>query len=145
MRRYGPLVVSARDPASVRIELCGQVRLEVDGRRRERELPGRLGRVLLGYLTLQRGRAVTRDELVEALWPYGPPGDPGRTLSTLLSALRRVLGPDVVRGRSELRLDLPADAWVDVEWAVAEAALEVLDRPLLQGFDAPWLQERRLE
>ena len=36
----------------------GEVRLEVDGRRRERELPGRLGRVLLGYLALNRHRAV---------------------------------------------------------------------------------------
>ena len=44
----------------ITIDLCGEVRLEVDGRRRERELPGRLGRILLGYLALNRRRAVTR-------------------------------------------------------------------------------------
>jgi DNA-binding SARP family transcriptional activator len=57
----------------VTIELCGEVRLEIDGRRRERDLPGRLGRVLLGYLALNRHRAVPRDELIEALWPKTPP------------------------------------------------------------------------
>src|SRR3954469_4849422 len=102
MRRYGPLVVSARDPASVRIELCGEVRLEVDGRRRERELPGRLGRVLLGYLALNRRRAVPRDELIDALWPHGGPDDPGATLSTLLSGVRRCLGRELLSGRGEL-------------------------------------------
>jgi DNA-binding SARP family transcriptional activator len=158
------VTVSARHPVAVRIELCGQVRLEVDGKRRERELPGRLGRVLLAYLALNRRRSVTRDELVEALWPFGPPDDPGRTLSTLLSALRRGLGPDFVRGRGELRLCLPDGARLDVECALAEsargraalaagdapaaaacadAALEVLDRVLVAGFDAPWLEERR--
>ena len=133
----------------VSIELCGEVRLEIDGRRRERELPGRLGRVLLGYLALNRHRAVPRDELIEALWPKTPPEDPGVTLSTLLSGLRRTLGPDVVQGRGQLRLVLGDDARIDVEQAVRqddpEAALDVLERILLPDFDAPWLDQRRRE
>ena len=150
----------------VSIELCGELRLDVDGRRRERELPGRLGRILLGYLALNRHRAVTRDELVDALWPNGAPDDPSRTLSTLLSGVRRCIGPELVRGRSELRLDLPAGARLDVESAAAaversrialaaedpgpaaaaaEAALDVLERGLLRGFDASWLDARRRE
>ena len=157
-------MVSARHPVSVSIELCGHVRLELDGRRSERELPGRLGRVLLAYLALNRHRAVTRDELVEALWPYGPPDDPGRTLSTLLSALRRCIGPELIRGRGELRLALPRGAQLDLDLAAADAgrgraalargdpqaatafaesALDVLDRALVPGFEAPWLDERR--
>ena len=134
------------------IELCGEVRLEIDGRRRERELPGRLGRVLLGYLALNRQRAVTRDELIEALWPNGAPEEARATLSTLLSGLRRTLGPELVQGRGELQLVLPGDARVDVEQAradlergAAEAALDVLERVLLPGFDAPWLDDRRRE
>ena len=160
------MVVSTGRRRLVSIELCGDVRLDVDGRRRERELPGRLGRVLLAYLALNHQRAVTRDELIDVLWPDGAPDDPGATLSTLLSGVRRCLGPDLVRGRSELRLDLPADARLDVERAAAslesgraalgsddpgaaavtaEAALDILERGLLQGFDAPWLVMRRRE
>jgi DNA-binding SARP family transcriptional activator len=133
----------------VTIELCGEVRLEIDGRRRERDLPGRLGRVLLGYLTLNRHRVVPRDELIEALWPKTPPEDPGVTLSTLLSGLRRTLGPERLSGRGQIQLILPEDARVDVEQAVREedpeAALDVLERILLPDFDAPWLDQRRRE
>ena len=142
------------------------MRLDVAGRRRERELPGRLGRVLLAYLALNHHRAVTRDELIEALWPSGAPGDPAGTLSTLLSGVRRCVGADLLRGRSELRLALPADAQLDVETAAArvgrsraalgagdagaaaaeaEAALDVLERGLLRGVDVPWLDAFRRE
>ena len=159
-------MVSAGHLRRVSIELCGEMRLDVDGRRRERELPGRLGRILLAYLALNRSRAVTRDELIEALWPGGPPDDPSRTLSTLLSGVRRCVGAERVRGRSELRLDLPEGARIDVESAAAaversraalaegdpgpaaaaaEAALDILERGLLRGFDAPWLEARRRE
>jgi DNA-binding SARP family transcriptional activator len=150
----------------VRVDLCGDVRLEVAGRRRERELPGRLGRALLAYLTLHRQRPVGRSELVHALWRGGTESDRAATLSTLLSALRRTLSPELVQGRSELRLALPADAEVDVERAAveleraraaldagdhqtlrttAEAALDVLELPLLPEFDAEWLDDRRAE
>ena len=50
------------------------------------------------------------------------PRDPAATLSTLLSGLRRALGPELLQGRSELRLELPARREVDVE--LAAAALE---------------------
>ena len=151
------MVVSTGHLSRVSIELCGEVRLEVDGRRRERELPGRLGRVLLGYLALNRHRAVTRDELIEALWPKGAPGDPAGTLSTLLSGVRRCSAPSSC-GPGELRLVLPADARLDVETAAARVgrsraraprtpggrgggrgALDVLERGLLRGVDVPWL------
>jgi DNA-binding SARP family transcriptional activator len=160
------VVVSAGHQSRVSIELCGEMRLDVAGRRRERELPGRLGRVLLAYLVLNHHRAVTRDELIEALWPSGAPGDPAGTLSTLLSGVRRCVGADMLRGRSELRLALPADAQLDVETAAArversrvalgcgeagaaaaeaEAALDVLERGLLRGVDLPWLDGFRRE
>jgi DNA-binding SARP family transcriptional activator len=143
----------------IAIELCGEVRLEVDGRRRERELPGRLGRILLGFMVLNRHRALTRDELIEALWPNGPPEEARGTLSTLLSGVRRALGAELVQGRAELRLVLPEETCVDVEMALAdvraarassvatwaESALDVLERVLLPAFDAPWLDERRRE
>jgi DNA-binding SARP family transcriptional activator len=150
----------------VSIELCGALRLSVDGRRCEGELPGRLGRLLLAYLALNRERAVTRDELVDALWPIRAPDDPGRTLSTLVSGLRRCLGRERVPGRTELRLVLPLGGAIDVERALgalqrAQAALagarpvaaaadaaiaaEILGRRLLADHDAPWLNARRRE
>jgi predicted ATPase/DNA-binding SARP family transcriptional activator len=126
-------------------------------------LPGRLGRALLAYLVLHRHRQVTRDELVHALWPSRAPRDPGATLSTLLSSLRRALGPELLQGRGELRLELPPDAEVDVEVAaaalagarasaggdpertcsLAQAALDVYESALVPSFDAPWIEEHR--
>jgi SARP family transcriptional regulator, regulator of embCAB operon len=46
-----------------RIQLCGRFVVEIDGSRVEDALPGRRGRVLFAYLTLNRGRPVARDEL----------------------------------------------------------------------------------
>src|SRR5918997_3808395 len=111
-----------RRPHPVRIHLRGELRLEVNGSRVEGKLPGRLGRALLAYLVLNRHRQATRDELVEALWPANVPRDPAATLSTLLSGLRRALGPELLVGRSELRLELPSEAEVDVEVAAAAVA-----------------------
>lgn len=54
-----------------RVELCGPVFVQLAGTRRDEGL-GRQARTLLVYLALRRG-AVSRAELVEALWPGGPP------------------------------------------------------------------------
>src|SRR5918997_3838446 len=152
-----------RRPHPVRIHLRGELRLEVNGSRVEGKLPGRLGRALLAYLVLNRSRVVTRDELVEALWPASVPRDPAATLSTLLSSLRRALGPELLTGRSELRLELPEDAEVDVEVAAgalaaaraalpddpetacsqAQTALDIYESGLVPLFDAPWLEDGR--
>ena len=100
---------------------------------------------------------------MHALWPSSAPRDPAATLSTLLSSLRRALGPELVRGRSELQLVLPADAQIDVDQAAAslegaraalrrdpelacsaaEAALDIYESELVPTFDAPWLEEHR--
>ena len=83
------LAKTHKDRRPVTIQLRGEVRLEVGGARMEGRLPGRLGRALLAFLVLNRHRAVTRDELVGALWPAAVPRDPAATLSTLLSGIRR--------------------------------------------------------
>lgn len=147
--------------------LCGELRLEIGGERQEGVLRGRHGRMLLGYLVLNRGRAVPRHELVHALWDDAPPPDPGASLRAHLSRLRAALHPGVLAGTAELRLLLPDHATIDVEEACAslaraeaafrqrswEACLEaartaarVLERPLLPGLDADWIdvEARRL-
>jgi len=137
------------------------VTAEIEGRRIEQDLPGRQGRLLFVYLAANRVRTVSRDELVEALWPGGHDGG----LSPLLSKLRKLVE---LEGRGEVRLVLPSDAWVDLEaateglhraesaaaredwtgvWGPARVAQHVAQRGFLAGEDAPWIGEtrRRLE
>jgi DNA-binding SARP family transcriptional activator len=151
-----------------RIQLCGLLVVELEGRRIEGGLPSRQGRLLFAYLTLNRGRPVGRDELVEALWPYAIPSSAPAALTVLLSKLRATVGPDVLRGRRDLTLGLPANARVDVEdalasvhaaqsavalrewrraWGPACCAQLVAARRLLPEYEAPWIDDwrRRLE
>jgi SARP family transcriptional regulator, regulator of embCAB operon len=138
----------------VKIQLCGRLAVLIDGTRVEERLPERQGRLLFVYLTLNRRRPVTRDELAEAVWPDGRDGG----LAPLLSKLRRVVP---VEGT---RLAVPAESWVDVEaaadaahraesavaqgqfaraWGPAQVAFFTASRPLLPGEDAPWLDAER--
>jgi predicted ATPase/DNA-binding SARP family transcriptional activator len=154
-----------REPVATRIELCGALTVEVDGRRVEEELPGRQGRLLFAYLALNRERPARRDELVDVVWDDHPPGSPDAGLAALLTRVRRALGPDAVEGRSNLRLALP-DVWLDVDAARAAAAdaevalaagnalraveraqvaLELFERPLLPELTGRWVDEQRAE
>jgi DNA-binding SARP family transcriptional activator len=146
---------------ATRIHLCGNLTAEIDGRRIESQLRGRQGRLLFGYLVLNRARYVRRDELLDALWEESSPSAPDAALSALLSKLRR-LAPVV--GRAELRLPLTDDAWIDVEavgealhraegaiarrdwssaWGPARVAQHIAARELLPGESASWLDEYR--
>ena len=84
---------------------------------------GTLGQLLFAYLVLNRLRRVDRDELLIAVYGEEAPADHHARLSVLLSKLRRVLGAELLTGRTQIELVLPADAFVDVE-----AALEALHR-----------------
>lgn len=151
-----------------RLQLCGNVVVRLDGERVEGDLPGRLGRLLFVHLAVNRGRFVTRDELLDALWPGEAPAAVESSLSALLSKTRRVIGSDRLEGRSSLKLQLPAETWVDLEAATegihrAEAAFargdwfgvygpgrvtqHVARRSFLPGEDAPWIAavRRRVE
>lgn len=137
----------------------------LDGRRVEDELPSRQGRVLFAYLVLRRHSHTSRAQLAEALWPDGA-SSAGTSLKSLLSKLRKVLGPDVLAGRDEVRVELPSAAFVDVEaaterlheaesavalgdwtraWAPARAALHTTSRVFLSDVDRPWADEVRRE
>jgi SARP family transcriptional regulator, regulator of embCAB operon len=156
------------EPGATRIQLCGRLVVELEGRRVEDALPGAKGRLLFAYLVLGRARRIGRDELLTAVYGEEASPDQHPSLSVLLSKLRGVIGPERLVGRSELELMLPRDAFVDVEaarealhraeshvaagewaesWGPAGVAYHVARRPLLQGEDRPWLDEwrRRLE
>jgi SARP family transcriptional regulator, regulator of embCAB operon len=153
---------------ATRIQLCGRLVVELEGRHVEHALPGPKGRLLFAYLVLNRDRRISRDELLTVV--YGPEASPDQhpSLSVLLSKLRSVIGPERLAGRSEIELLLPREAFIDVEaarealhraeshiaagewaesWGPAGVAYHVARRPLLQGEDRPWLDEwrRRLE
>ena len=121
---------------------------------------------MLAYLARKRGRPVTRDELIDLLWPSDPPAHPDEVLGSLLSKLRRALGPGMVAGRHDLTLVLPEGERVDVEivedaieraeaalagggaglaFAQAQRACELTEGGFLPGFDSPWVEERRRE
>jgi DNA-binding SARP family transcriptional activator len=146
------------------VQLCGRFILELDGRRVDAQLPSRQGRLLFAYLALNRDRAVTRDELVDALWPYATPAAAPSALTVLVSKVRAALTAQMLSGRSELRLNLPPDARVDVEdaleavheaqsaiaqddyrraWGPALRAQFIARRRLLPEHDTPWLDQWR--
>ena len=147
-----------------RIQLCGKLVVELNGRRYEDALPGRQGRLLFGYLAINRRRSVSRDELVEALWHEHAPAGAGGDLRVVLSRSRRALGDQVLQGRGSLQLVLPGGARIDVEaanaaihtaesavqrgewrdgWAPSHIALNVSRRTFMSGLEAPWIDEMR--
>jgi DNA-binding SARP family transcriptional activator len=157
-----------KEPPATRIQLCGRLVVDLNGKRVEDALPGTKGRLLFAYLVLNRDRRMSRDELLTAVYGENASPEQHPSLSVLLSKLRSVIGPELLAGRSEIELVLPRDAFVDVEaarealhraeshvaagewaesWGPAGVAYHVARRPLLQGEDQPWLEEwrRRLE
>src|SRR3954468_2977884 len=152
---------------ATRIHLCGRLIVELHGRRLEESLRGRQGRLLFAYLALNRDPPVRRDELAESLWSgTGAPPAYESLLAPPLSRLRKALGPGVLEGRTELALNLPADPVVDWEgaresvprarraldagdlqaaWEAAGTAIEIAERGLLPGLEAPWIDARRGE
>jgi DNA-binding SARP family transcriptional activator len=110
---------------------------------------------------LNRRRPILRDELAGALWSDELPPASASAVSALLSKIRKLVALD---GRSELRLALPAGAWVDVEavgealhraegaaargdwsavWGPARVVQHIGARELMPGEDTAWLDEHR--
>ncbi len=152
--------------AGARIQLCGRFVVRWRGERIEGALPGRQGRALFGYLAARPDRTATRDEIANALWPGELPSAPDMAISALLSKLRRLLGDEALRGRSQVSLELPPGSWVDLECVRAEihraesmvtaerwwdgyvpaaTARFISERPFMRGETAPWIEDVRRE
>ena len=145
----GVPVGSATWEWTTRIELCGQLAVEIEGERIEGSLRGRQGRLLLAYLVLNRHRPVRRDELVDALWlePEGPSATllpaavaPAPLATTGARALRAEPGAAGGRvgrlggraGETEARRARAGSRGGEV----SAGALEIADRGLLPGLEA---------
>lgn len=156
----------------IRVYLTSEVRVEHgDALLRERDLPGRQGRVLLAMLVDGRDQPLSRETVAAELWPEDPPPAWEKAVMALVSKLRaafRDLGlPDdtLTSAFGCYQLRLPADTWVDVESSAdavhrAEALLANGDwkqaypwaaigyfigrRALLAGEEGPWVTRRRL-
>lgn len=166
------IVGGSLEAPSVRLYLTGRVSVEALGNFIPYEgFPGQQGRVALAYLTLERGRPVTRGELAEVLWPANLPPAWDVAVSAIVSKLRSLFAKSGLGGELRLssirgcyELELPGDAWVDVEvaadaiheaetalrsgnWRVAygpsAVAYHIAGRPFLPGERGPWIESRR--
>lgn len=165
--------VAGRTPR-LRLYLAGPLCVEWGGRvLGERDLPSRQARVLLTFLVCERARPVTRDALADLLWPGDAPPSWKSSLKALVSKLRPFTTGLVPRGSAApaihaqhgcYQLELPRDAWIDLEaaraavdeaegalrrgcpaaaWGPFNVAVTVARRGFLHGEDAPWVEERR--
>src|SRR3712207_680238 len=152
--RVGARAVSARTRAfsalaghaplvSVRVEVLGPLRLDVDGV--PVDVPGPKRRAVLALLALAEGRIVTVDHLLDALWPAEVPESGRQALHTHVSRLRGHLGTaaDRLQTRHDgYRLDV-TDGELDVAQArdllgKARAATGPDAYALLQEAHALW-------
>jgi DNA-binding SARP family transcriptional activator len=156
-----------------RIYLTGSIAIERgDTLIRERQFPGRQGRVAFVFLAANRHRSVHREELMGAIWPGDARGQSDSALDAILSKLRSMLksagmqppsaGVEVTSGT--IALQLPGDAWIDLEaaanaldeaegalrrgdatsaWSLANVAVVISRRPFLPDVEAPWIESQR--
>ena len=106
-------------PVAVRVDVLGPLVMAVDGH--VVDVPGPKRRAVLAVLTMADGRAVSVDDLLDAIWPSGAPDTGRATLHSHISRLRGHLGAGAGRlaGLEHgYRLDLDDDA-VDARRAAA--------------------------
>jgi predicted ATPase/DNA-binding SARP family transcriptional activator len=108
------------------IDVLGPIRVRADDGE-DRTPDGALQRRLLALLVLHRGRVVSTDAAIEALWPSAPPRDPQAALQTHLFRLRKALPGLVGSTDAGYRLD-PAMVTVDSD-DLAAAVAAVSDDP----------------
>lgn len=127
----------------VRVRVLGPVEVEVEGRVLDLGAPK--PRQVLAALALHRGRPVSLDALVEALWGEEPPASHVVTVQGYVASLRKVLEPGraprgagtVIRTSSlGYALRLPAEA---IDAGLLESAVDTAAAALRTDPQQPWL------
>jgi len=156
-----------------RIYLTGPIAIEHGEHLiRERQFPGRQGRIAFVFLAVNRHRSIHRDELLGAIWPDDAPAQTGSGLDAILSKLRSMLksagfaaaDAGVTVNSKTITLQLPGSAWIDLEaganaldeaegalrrndtvaaWSQANVAVVISKRPFLADVEAPWIESQR--
>lgn len=156
-----------------RIYLTGSIAIEHgDHLIRERQFPGRQGRIAFVFLAVNRHRSVHRDELLGAIWPDDAPAQTDSSLDAILSKLRSMLksagfaatDAGVAVNSKTIALQLPGSAWIDLEaaanaldeaegalrrndlaaaWSTANVAVVISRRPFVADAEAPWIESQR--
>jgi len=157
---------------TLRIYLTGRMTIEAPGKLLDQDaFPAAQGLLAFARLVLDRHRAVSRDDLASVLWAETLPRAWETSLSAIVSKLRTLLGK-AGQKKSEVlsnalgcyQLNLPSDAWVDVEAAAdgihaaegarkarhhakvfgpAHVAYQIARRPFIAGEDGPWVDGQR--
>jgi DNA-binding SARP family transcriptional activator len=108
----------------LRVQLIGPFQCFPSGGTTPLRLPVGKATTLLKLLVVRRGSFVSLDTIVDALWNDDPPPAAAQNVASLVSRLRRVLGPAVISGgRGGYRFEL-VELEVDVDGAerlIAEA------------------------
>ena len=111
--------------AGLHIDVLGPIRVR-DAAGQDLTPDGALQRRLLATLVLHRGRVVTSDAVIDALWPAGAPRDPKPALQTHLSRLRKRLPGIVSSTDAGYRLDATAVS-LDADVLAAAVAAAATD------------------
>jgi DNA-binding SARP family transcriptional activator len=118
----------------LRLYLTGNVAVE-DGEVLvpEKRFPGRQGRLTFAVLAWERERAISVDELADAIWNGEPPNGWQTAVRALVSKVRSAIGPNasIEHAFGCYQLRMPPDAWVDVE--ACEAAAHEAETALHEG------------
>ena len=137
-RSTADTAMSADEVQPLRVSVLGTLALSVEGR--QVAVPGGKRRVTLALLALADGDDVATADLIDALWPDGPPVRAGAALQNHVSRLRSHLGPASDRltsgehsyrlllRRGELDVHLARDALARARELVDHAPAEAAER-----------------
>jgi DNA-binding SARP family transcriptional activator len=138
--REGRCAVRGDDQGRLRFCVLGPLQVFYDG------APVRIGgaqqRAVLAFLLVERQRAVSMDQIADALWAERPPAGHAATIQTYIYHLRETLEPDRAKGEPPrflvtepggYRLDIDPGAIDEGEF---ECLIESGERLLSQGSPA---------
>ncbi|MGH2607464.1 MAG: AfsR/SARP family transcriptional regulator [Tepidiformaceae bacterium] len=136
----------------------------------EADFPSRQARRAFVYLVCSRVGGATSEQLASAIWPAEPPRAWRPAVAALISKLRQLFSTRIggaISISSEYgvyRLDVPGDAWFDLDaavaaaergvaalrggnledsWANATIAASISARPFLPGDEGAWIESTR--